>query len=336
MDTKLSSEIARVYAEYDLYFQGVGNEQKIFRNGVGAPRSQLLLEHVLSAAADIDRDGPLAWMDFGCGKGNLLRELSRRPRGWKLYGADLSESNRGYIEDIPGVVEYFSGGVDTLTGEFDVLSLSHVLEHVPTPLQFLKTLRKHIKPDGHLLIAVPSWHYNPMDLLVVDHCIHFTQWQLSALLRAAGFALLSIDEQVLPKELVAIARPALENAVFASDITQPFAEDERAKLESMVNWLATLVDWGNSQVHRTKTGLLGTALAATWLDYSCNGRFDFFVDEDADRANTQYLGRSVCLPADAVQNADVLVPLPAQLANGICMRLNALGRAAYIEPPPLK
>jgi len=333
VDPVFADEIATVYATYDLYFQGVGKEQKIFVEGVGRPRSELLSDFFFNTIPDFGKHSHPAWLDFGCGKGNLLSEISRKYPKCKLFGADLSERNRDFIKGIPGVEDYIPGGVEAIRGEFDVFSLSHVLEHISQPLRFLKNVRTHIKANGCLLIVVPNVLKNPFDLLVVDHCLHFTSAQLVCVVQAAGFEVICLDEQVIPKELVLVARPDDGVHSIQSKISESSTNSELDNLIGLVNWLSSLVEWGKSRVIHSNAGLFGTALAATWLDHSCGPGFSFFVDEDMDRADTLYLGREVLTPSETPANSEILVPLPSEIAVDICRRLNAQNRSRYIEPP---
>ena len=47
---------------------------------------------------------------------------------------------------------------EELSGQtFDVITLWHVLEHLPIPAEAMRTLYTHLRPGGHLYIAVPNF-----------------------------------------------------------------------------------------------------------------------------------------------------------------------------------
>lgn len=47
---------------------------------------------------------------------------------------------------------------EELSGQtFDVITLWHVLEHLPVPAEAMRTLDTHLRPGGHLYIAVPNF-----------------------------------------------------------------------------------------------------------------------------------------------------------------------------------
>lgn len=97
---------------------------------------------------------PAKILDYGCGSGEYL--LRMQPFGHELYGAEydpevLSElGKRGIVvEDVATIAE------DRWDRDFDFITLSHVLEHVPDPLALLQRLGRWLKPGGTLFIEVP-------------------------------------------------------------------------------------------------------------------------------------------------------------------------------------
>jgi SAM-dependent methyltransferase len=60
-----------------------------------------------------------------------------------------------------------------LAGQYDVFLCSHVLEHLPDPVDFLKTVRPCVKPDGVFLGLVPinERAENPHHLQKVDRTV---------------------------------------------------------------------------------------------------------------------------------------------------------------------
>lgn len=64
-------------------------------------------------------------------------EFARRKCGVKIYDCPLEET------DIP--LEYF-----------DIVFMLDVLEHIEDPIQFLRTVRRYIKPEGYIYIEVDN------------------------------------------------------------------------------------------------------------------------------------------------------------------------------------
>ena len=86
---------------------------------------------------------------------------------------------------------------DFLTDEvFDVIWMSHVLEHIIEPIHFLKKIKNNLKKDGIFFIEVPNCEYEPMlqsSIQKNPHLFHFTQNALSKLVENVGYKILSCD-----------------------------------------------------------------------------------------------------------------------------------------------
>jgi methionine biosynthesis protein MetW len=96
-------------------------------------------------------------LDIGCGAGDNARLL--RQRGIHVTGITISEAeaitasdtcHELHIADIEGEIACLD------QRQFDVIILSHVLEHLVRPEQVLKRLASKLANDGQVLIAVPN------------------------------------------------------------------------------------------------------------------------------------------------------------------------------------
>jgi SAM-dependent methyltransferase len=80
-------------------------------------------------------------------------------------------------------------------GSFDVVSIRHVLEHVPDPLRLVAEARAFLRPHGLLLIAVPNFGSLAARLLGTEwwwidpptHLFYFTRVTITRLLAKHGF-----------------------------------------------------------------------------------------------------------------------------------------------------
>ena len=101
-------------------------------------------------------DPPGRLLDFGCGTGEFLAHC--QSQGWDARGLDPDETARtvaarqhGLTVEPPGRLQ------DVPSGHFDVITLWHVLEHVPDLTGTIKTLKRTLAPSGTLVVAVPNW-----------------------------------------------------------------------------------------------------------------------------------------------------------------------------------
>ena len=94
-------------------------------------------------------------LDVGCGNGKFLRLA--RAIGWEVAGAD-PDPKAVEICRIAGL-EVREGGVEAFLHKpkyFDVVTLSHVIEHVYEPKLFLRQCLKLLKPGGQIFIDTPN------------------------------------------------------------------------------------------------------------------------------------------------------------------------------------
>lgn len=94
-------------------------------------------------------------LDVGCGNGSFLTKMQLA--GMDAYGVEFSpdgakEAQRRGLKVKCGTLEQQKYP----SNFFDVITLNHVYEHVPDPLGTLKELKRILKPDGRVIIAVPN------------------------------------------------------------------------------------------------------------------------------------------------------------------------------------
>ena len=332
LDDAWHADCQQIYAGYTIYHQGGGSEQAVFEpaSGRGASRSVRLLEQVV---ANVRLPDPGRLLDIGCGNGALLRAFGRFRSGWSLYGTEFNDKYREAVTAIPGVAGFHTGDPGQAPGRFDLVSLVHVLEHVPQPKAFLARLADKLEAGGVLLIEVPDASQNPFDLLIADHCSHFTPDTLRDLLRAAGYEIVALANQWVPKEITALARKASGERPDRPQ-HRPGAYAEAAR---RLAWLGGVQAAARAAAARPGDfGLFGTSIAGTWLFGELNGSVRFFVDEDPHRAGKSYFDRPVYAPRQVPAGAQVFLALPPELAGKIRGRLTGEGGGYHCHlPPPL-
>jgi hypothetical protein len=208
----------------------------------------------------------------------------------------------------------------------------HVREHVVDPVAFLQELRARTTELGSVLIEVPHTANNPFDLLIADHCTHFSPERLGAVLRAGGWNVTHLASDWVAKELSLLATPSDQQAKLnqGSDI-----DITREMIENHVAWFDDVLRQAKSCADKSETfGVFGTAIAGTWLFGALQDAVDFFVDEDPSRAGSSYHGRPSLHPEQAPEGAHVFVAIaPVATANAIGDRLRALGIGTTVARP---
>ncbi len=95
-------------------------------------------------------------LDVGCGTGDFL--LAAKKRNWKICGIEPNQNARKLAEKKLGEQAVLKSDLDEIRGQkFDVITLWHVLEHVPDLDNYILELKRMLKSNGVLIIAVPNY-----------------------------------------------------------------------------------------------------------------------------------------------------------------------------------
>lgn len=134
-------------------------------------------------------------MDLGCGLGYFLHGVVN-DGAFQALGVDVSQEAVEYVKNKFGHHVQNESDLDNLEPEsFDVITQWHVLEHVHLLNERMEQLKKLLKKDGYLFIAVPnsnSWdakHYKEFwdGYDVPRHLYHFNQKSFTELMQRHGF-----------------------------------------------------------------------------------------------------------------------------------------------------
>lgn len=329
IDLAWQQEIDEIYANYSIYHQGGGTEQPVFdqNSGQSASRSSLLIDK-LSSKLPLPETGRL--LDIGCGNGALLRAFSHRFPQWGMIGTELNEKYRSQVESILGVESMKTCAPGDIDGTFDIITMVHVLEHVPNPISFLHKLRSKLDEQSLLVIEVPNYLRNPFDLLIADHSTHFTADSLSSVVRAAGFHVEFVTTEWIAKELTLVATKSGEDKDMAS--IHPLKEETHALLT--LSWLDLLVRESQALAKQNTFGIFGTSIAGTWLHQELNGRASLFLDEDPSRVGKLYMGIPVYRPKDVPPGSLVYLPTPSDFGSPLKHRLQDLLKESRVHTAP--
>lgn len=132
-------------------------------------------------------------LDVGCGSGVFL-ELARE-YGWIVKGAEPDPvarevaAERGF--EVRSSLAEWSGEA----GQFDAVTLGHVIEHVHDPLSLLREIHALLRPGGMIFVETPNvdaighrlYGANWRGLEPPRHLVMFSSRSLRQVLRSAGF-----------------------------------------------------------------------------------------------------------------------------------------------------
>jgi len=96
-------------------------------------------------------------LDIGSYYGFFLAEMLHR--GYQAKGIEISKEPRDIskqVTDAPvfdiNLLEESNADI----GSFDIITMSHVLEHISSPMEFCCALRRYLKKDGRIIVEVPN------------------------------------------------------------------------------------------------------------------------------------------------------------------------------------
>ncbi|MEQ1802703.1 MAG: class I SAM-dependent methyltransferase [Gammaproteobacteria bacterium] len=149
-------------------------------------------------------------IDIGCGNGRLL--WMAKKAGWQVKGLELGADMARYAASVVGceVVanDFLAEDPPPADREaFDVVTLRHVLEHLPYPRLAMEKISGLLRPGGYLLIEIPNiegWSKRwvrfitrtglhkrrfPPDLMP-GHCCEYSRESFTALMERSGYQVL--------------------------------------------------------------------------------------------------------------------------------------------------
>ena len=134
-------------------------------------------------------------LDIGCATGIFL-EVAREA-GWRAEGLDISayaleRARQKGFQVHRGTLP----GVSLPEGEYDLITMWDLIEHVPDPAALLAECRRLLRPGGVIAISTPDAGSLLAHLLggrwlgfrsIDEHLYFFSRMTLGAMLTAAGF-----------------------------------------------------------------------------------------------------------------------------------------------------
>lgn len=155
--------------------------------------------------------------------------------GWDAVVCEVGESARAQAS-AKGLTTIAT--LDEAVGEFDLISMFHVLEHLIDPLADLHRLRELTSTEGHLVIEVPQWRSAGRivrrgrwsQLKPPEHINFFTPRSLDHALRASGWRLLRASTPY--PEARRLTREAITN------------RDPKSLVKQSVQWAAGTAGFG--------------------------------------------------------------------------------------------
>jgi 2-polyprenyl-3-methyl-5-hydroxy-6-metoxy-1,4-benzoquinol methylase len=196
---------------YDAdYFQGHGFDRSVDYVGevtqFGAEHPAYTLNDwdldTIAAMLGPDRARNARLLEIGCGTGVFLAKA--REHGFDVEGLELSSYAAEFVRSM-GIPVQTKSIEDANFGEgtWDAIVMREVIEHLPHPLESLKTVRRWLKPGGILFMATGNYDCPERKLKGSDwfyfmpegHLYYFSNRTMQKYLRTAGFSKVRVTNQ---------------------------------------------------------------------------------------------------------------------------------------------
>lgn len=139
------------YYESEDYISHTDGKRSLFEKLYHTIKQKALRDKIKLVQGFKPQKGKL--LDIGAGTGDFL--VMAQKNGWEIKGIEPSSKAKA-IAETKGVS--FAGELSEMADHsVDVITMWHVLEHVPDVEAQIAELKRIVKPDGIIIIAVPNF-----------------------------------------------------------------------------------------------------------------------------------------------------------------------------------
>lgn len=202
-DVALKTYYEAEYVSQHQHASGVTEKELRIQAG----RARNLVQILKTRIRSVERH-----LDIGSSTGSLMLAI-QGAYGNETIGIEPAKIYRAYCEARGLTVV---PDLDSLNGAtFDLITMAHVAEHLPNPVDYLRAIRERwLMPDGTLLVEVPNLFGHTS--VEIPHLFCFSTETLRYALERAGYEVMRMERHgsprsnLIPLYLTAIAKPAVD------------------------------------------------------------------------------------------------------------------------------
>ena len=195
---------------YRTYYESIDKPtEEYVKAGPYQTRAAYVVDK-LKKVIDVDLD--LKVLDIGCAEGTLLKTIKSEYPDAQLFGLEPDSNFAEYARNSTNATIEV-GDFQTLQDgdmyrDFDLETVTHVLEHILDPKEFLRMIGSIMKPGAYLYVEVPNINDDRaigIDNVHIGHVIYLSPANFRYLLVISGFEI--IEEYVgdLPAKTFSMA-----------------------------------------------------------------------------------------------------------------------------------
>ncbi|MFH1073585.1 MAG: class I SAM-dependent methyltransferase [Candidatus Firestonebacteria bacterium] len=190
------NELEKYYP--DNYFHSIDNES----SGKEIADSKIL-QRRLKFVRKLSKTGKL--LDVGTGTGLFIKMMENE--GWDSFGVEPNKTAAEFAGNKLGLEVYNGELTDSKLkeGQYDLITMWEVLEHIPESNENLKEVYRLLKNNGMFIASVPN--FNSLQrflfgkrwygLKAPTHLYHFSPKTLRAILKKCGFTDIKIYHSLI-------------------------------------------------------------------------------------------------------------------------------------------
>lgn len=149
---KPTNEVLSKYYESDDYISHTDAKRTLFEKMYHFVKNIALRNKLKLVNSNAKVKGKI--LDLGAGTGDFL--LTAKNNGWDTVGVEPNQKARSSANE-KGIL-LFNDTSQLASESFDVITMWHVLEHVPDLDFQILELKRLLKSDGTIIIAVPNFN----------------------------------------------------------------------------------------------------------------------------------------------------------------------------------
>lgn len=185
--------------------------------------------------------------EIGCGDGRFLALLSSLGQntgvGFEPGHNEARQSELAAGADVEIHAEFADADRLREVGA-DLVVARHVLEHVPTPADFLESIRAGVGPDAGVYVEVPNFAWalerGAFEDLMYEHCGYYTPATLAHLLSRTGFG--QVEASGTFDDLFAAATASADGSPSTAAIDPSIVEEIRRGAADLRQRISRLED----------------------------------------------------------------------------------------------
>ena len=193
--------------------------------------------------------------------------------------------------------------------KFDLITLIHVFEHLTKPAEVLKDLSTILHNNGKILIQIPNYKKNPVDLAIYDHTAHYDRQSIINFFASLNFNIDKLDTDLIFGETtIILSKNSKSKNIFMK--VKPFYKRSLSEIKSKIKKIQTTKNFS----------ILGTSINSIFFYSYFKKNVKTFFDEDAAK-----IGSKCCLKnVEQLQRNDnsiILIPFFGKKRKNIQHRI---------------